>query len=141
MIEEHNGGGNQEEPETSPLARSKVLLFVESVEESHLYQVTGPHHGSRVNKVTTEDASHTKAQHLSAQDEEEVGQESKVLTVVDSLDDNDINSVGGSSSTVCSEGYQDVFLDVERARVERARRENVCHELSDGECEQFDDQG
>jgi len=114
---------------------------VEGVEESDLDQVGGPDHGSGVDQVAAQDTSHSVTQHLSAENEEEVGQETKILTVEDLLDDSDINGVGGTTGTVGSEGDQDVLFDGERTRVQATGGEDGSHELAEGVRQQLNDQG
>jgi len=114
---------------------------VESVQKSDLDQVGGPDHGSGVNEVATENTSHTETKHLGAVDEKEVGQKAKILTVVNLLDDSDIDGVSGTGGTVGSESDQDVLLDAERTGVQATFRQNASHEFSDGVSQKLDDQG
>jgi hypothetical protein len=132
LVAEHGSGGNTEELEARPLARLQVLILVEGVEQGDLDQVGGPDHGSGVDEVATEYTGHTITQHLSGENEEEVGEETIVLLVPDSLDDSDIDGVCNTTSAVCSQSNQDVLLDVEGAGVEGTGGEDAGQELSKG---------
>jgi hypothetical protein len=123
------------------LAGLELLILVEGVEESDLDQVGGPDHGSGVDKVATEDTGHTVTQHLCAENEEEVGEETVILTIPDLLDDSDIDGVGGATSAVGGQGNQDVLLDGEGTGVKGTSGEDTSQELAERIRQQLDDQG